>query len=260
MAPKPKVTEVSNQATGFAEQFMEALMGGNVGYATPLQRNIGNAYGSMISQGPQFYDQSKQFAALQDIFGQNLAQGSANVKEGFSMGGSRYGTSAATGLGRYTAQAGAQQNALLAQIGERSFESGMGRFLQMLGAGGNFSNQSLSPFVNMAAQGIVNPAVHMQENPWVTGINTVGNVAGNVLPFFDRTTGGPTVSGTYDDYYGMTNRPGHEPIPIGTRNPSGTGQSVANASNFVQYEPPGPTFGQPGHSVPPWMLFPGLGG
>ncbi len=189
MAPKPVVTQVDNQATGFAEDFMDQLMSGNVGFATPLQRNIGGAFESMISQGPQFFDQSKQFEALQEIFGQNLAQGSANVKEAFSLGGSRYGTSAATGLGRFTAEAGAKQNALLANIGQNSFEQGMNRFLALLGGGGNFSNQALSPFVNMAAQGIVNPAVHMQENPWVTGINTAGDVAGNVLPFFDRTSG-----------------------------------------------------------------------
>jgi hypothetical protein len=53
MSPKPEVVPMENQATGFAEQFMEALMGGNVGYATPLQRNIGGAYESLIAQGPQ---------------------------------------------------------------------------------------------------------------------------------------------------------------------------------------------------------------
>jgi len=216
MAPQPKVTEVSNVATPFTESYLENLMSGNVGYATPLQRDIGGAFGSMISQGPQFYDNSKEFAALQEIFGQNLAQGTANVKEGFSIGGSRYGTSAATGVGRYTAQAGAQQNALLAGIGRTSYESGMNRFLSMLGAGGQFGAQAISPFTNMAAQGVVNPAIHMQENPWVTGINTAANVAGAVLPFFDRTSGGPNPTGL--DYYGgTTNRPGHEPIPIGVR-------------------------------------------
>lgn len=192
MAPEPVVTEVGNQATDFAEQFMEQLMSGNVGYATPLQRDIGGAFSSLISQGPQFFDNSAGFDALREKFGLTSATGRANVAEKFSMGGSRYGTAAGTGIGRYQAQSDADMNVLMAQLASGSYESGMNRFMAMLGAGGQFGAQAMSPFTNMAGQGIVNPAVHMQENPWVTGINTGANVIAAANPFGGSAPGGDT--------------------------------------------------------------------
>jgi hypothetical protein len=100
----------------------------------------------------------------------------------------------------------------------------------------------------MESQGIVNPAVNMQENPWVTGINTAGNVAGAILPFFSRTTGGPNTTGL--DYYGgQTSRPGHESIPIGVRTPYGTG-----GPNFADVPQNYADYGQSGQMVYPWWM------
>lgn len=196
MPPKPVVTEVGNQATPFAEDFLDNLMSGDVGYATDLQRQVGDAFSSYMAQGPQFFDQTDQFAALQDIWGQNTKQGAADLTEKFSMGGGRYGTGAGTGLGRFFAMAGAQQNALLGGLASQNYNLGMDRFLATLGGAGRFGNEALNPFVTMASQGIVNPAVHMQENPWVTGINTGANVVAAANPF-----GGAAPAGnTYNTY------------------------------------------------------------
>lgn len=186
MSPDPEVVPVENQATDFAEQFMEALMGGNIssigneGYATPLQQNIGGAYESLIAQGPQYYDQSKGFDALQERFGLTSATGRANAAEKFSIGGNRYGTSAATGIGRYQAESDANMNMLMADLGFKSFEGGQNRYQAGLGAAGGFSLQQLAPFLAMAQAGIINPGIFMKENPWVTGINTVANAAQGV--------------------------------------------------------------------------------
>lgn len=98
MAPKPEIVNVENQATNFAEQFIQALMSGGVGYATPLQRNIGGAYESLIAQGPQFFDTSKGFDALKQRFDLTSSTGRADVAEKFSIGGSRYGTATGTGI------------------------------------------------------------------------------------------------------------------------------------------------------------------
>lgn len=229
MAPKPKVTEVSNQATPYAERFLQELMGNlSSGYATPLQRNIGSAFQSYLGQGPQFFDVSPQFDALTALFNERNTQGMSDIRESMSIGGNRYGTAAGVGQGRFLASALPAQNALLGQIAQRSFEFGHQNFLSALNAGGDFSINSFAPFVAMAQAGIVNPAVNMQENPFVTGINTLGNVAGAVLPFFNRQPPGSTTGVTinpgpnpygYDYYGGMTNRPGHEQIPIGVWSP-----------------------------------------
>lgn len=193
MAPKPVTTQVSNQATPYAQDFLQHLMGSlSSGYATPLQRNIGSAFESYIGQGPQFFDVSPQFDAMTALFNERNTQGMSDIRESMSIGGSRYGTAAGVGQGRFLAQAIPAQNALLGQIAQRSFEFGHGNYLSALNAGGDFSINSFAPFVAMAQAGIVNPAVNMQENPWVTGINTAGNVAGAVLPFFDRQPSGTT--------------------------------------------------------------------
>ena len=192
MSPKPEVVPMENQATNFAEEFMNALMGGNVGYATPLQRNIGGAYESLISQGPQFFDQSKGFDALQERFGLTSATGRANAAEKFSIGGSRYGTSAATGIGRYQAESDANQNMLMADLAMKSWMDGQNRFMSALAGGGDFSLGALGPYLAMAQQGIVNPAVFMKENPWVTGLNTAANVAGGVAGFVNPAGGATT--------------------------------------------------------------------
>ena len=199
MSPKPEVVPMENQATGFAEQFMEALMGGNIssigqgGYATPLQQNIGGAYESFIAQGPQFFDTSAGFDALEERFGLTSATGRANAAEKFSIGGSRYGTAAATGIGRYQAESDANMNMLMADLGFKSFEAGQNRYQQGLNQAGGFSMQQLAPFLAMAQAGIINPAVFMKENPWVTGLNTAANVAGGVAGFVNPAGGATTV-------------------------------------------------------------------
>lgn len=186
MAPKPEVVNVENQATNFAEQFMQALMSGGVGYATPLQRNIGGAYESLIAQGPQFFDTSKGFDALKQRFDLTSSTGRADVAEKFSIGGSRYGTAAGTGIGRYQAESDANQNMLMADLAFKSWTDAQNRFMSALGGGGDFATQALAPFLAMAQSGIINPAVFMKENPWISGINAVANlgqgVAGVVNP------------------------------------------------------------------------------
>lgn len=178
MAPKPEVVNVSNQATPYAKEFLRHLMGTfQTGYATPLQRGIGGAYESYLSQGPQFFDTSPQMSALTDLFQERNTQALSDLRESFSIGGNRYGTAAGVGQGRALAQLIPAQNALLGQIAQRSFEFGHGNFLNALGGAGNFSAQSFAPFVQLAAQGIVNPAVFMKENPFVSGAKALGGLA-----------------------------------------------------------------------------------
>jgi hypothetical protein len=73
----------------------------------------------------------------------------------------------------------------MADLAFKSFEGGQNRFLSALGGGAGFSNSALAPFLAMAQAGIVNPAVFMKENPWVTGLNTAANVAGAVSGFMN---------------------------------------------------------------------------
>lgn len=203
MAPKPKVVEVQNQATGFAEKFMEALASGNLsslgygGYATPLQRGIGGAYESLISQGPQFFDVSPGFDALRERFALTSATGRANAAEKFSIGGSRYGTAAATGIGRYQAESDANQNMLMADLAFKSWTDAQNRFLSTLGGAGGFSMEALTPFLQMAQAGIVNPAVFMQENPWVSGAKAIGGLAQGVGAIAGGFGGAPTTTNVY---------------------------------------------------------------
>ena len=177
MAPKPEVVQTENQATPFAEQFINALMRGNIGFATPLQRNIGGAYESLIAQGPQFFDVSPGFDALKQRMDLTSATGRANTLEGFSIGGSRYGTPAAVGVGRYQAEADANQNMLLADLAFKSWTDAQNRYMSALAGGGDFSLGALSPFLAMAQAGIVNPAVFMKENPFVSGAKALGGLA-----------------------------------------------------------------------------------
>lgn len=183
MSPKPKVVQTSNQATPFAEDFMKQLMMGSVGFASPLQRNIGSAFDQLIAGGPQFFDHSKQFDALRAQYGLTTSTGAADLAEKFSIGGSRYGTAAGVGLGRYQAQRGADLDALLSNIAFQSWSDANNRYLSALGGAGTFSQNALGPYVALATQGIVNPAVFMQENPFVSGLKAVGGAAAGVAPF-----------------------------------------------------------------------------
>lgn len=176
MAPKPQAIEQKSQATPFAERFLEHMMGQiQSGFATPLQQNMGAAANRMIN--PERFDLSKEFSALQEVFNNQNATGLANLREQFSAGGSRYGSATATGTGRFMAEAVPQQQALMAQITRGSFEDAQNRGLQALQIGSQFSIDALRPFLELALSGIHPDQIFMQENPWLSGLKTVGGLA-----------------------------------------------------------------------------------
>ena len=198
MAPKPKAIPQNSQSTDFAEQLLEHMMGSiKSGYATPLQQNVGSSFEQLMSSQP--YDTSKEFAALTQVFGQMNKTGAANIREGFSGTGSRYGSAAATGEGRFFAETIPRQQALMAQIGRESYESNEDRKLRATQGAGGFSAEAFAPYIQLALSGIYPDQIFMQENPWMTGFKVAKSAADTVAGFISPSGGG---GGNTTNYYG----------------------------------------------------------
>jgi hypothetical protein len=177
MAPKPKAIEQRSQATPFAEQFLDQLMGNlSSGYATGLQRNAGTAI-EQYANSIKPFDMTDTFKAMTEMFGNQNRTAAANIREGMSGAGNRYGSAAATGEGRFYAEALPAQQAMMGELGLRSYDSFNRAKLGGMQLYGQNANEALRPFLQMALAGVHPDQIMMQENPWMTGLKTLGGVA-----------------------------------------------------------------------------------
>ncbi len=183
MPPKPTSTEQKSQATPFAQKFLEQMMASaRTGLATPLQRDVGDSFTNLLTA--EQFDTSDQFDALKEVFDLEKSTGVANLLESFSVGGNRNSTAAAVGTGRFTAESDARNNSILAAIANQSFESARNRELAGTQAAGQFSNQALMQFLQLALAGIFPELTQFTENPFLSGLKGVAGLAtgaGNFL-------------------------------------------------------------------------------
>lgn len=176
MAPKPKVIEQRSQATPFAEKFLEHMMQSfTTGYATPLQRNLGSSIEKMLGTKP--FDMTKEFAALNEMFGNQQKMAHANLGERFSMGGNRYGSAAATGAARLDAEMIPAFEAMMYDKARGNYNDARNAKLAALGIGSDFSSSAFAPFVQLALSGINPDQIFMTENPWLSGAKVAAGLA-----------------------------------------------------------------------------------
>ncbi len=182
MPPKAKTVEQKSQATPFAQKFLEQMMASaRTGFATPLQRNVGASFTDLLTADQ--FDNSEQFDALKEIFDIEKSQGNANIRESFSIGGNRNSTAVAVGQGRFTAESDARNNAILANIASKSFESAKNRELAGTQAAGQFSNEAFMHFLTLALSGIFPELTQFSENPFLSAAKGVAGLATGVGDF-----------------------------------------------------------------------------
>jgi len=177
MAPQAKSVEQRSPATDFTEKFMEQLMGNlSSGYATGLQRNAGTAIEQYTSSLKPF-DQTDTFKGMEQMFANQNKTGLSNLREQFSGAGGRYGSAAATGTGRFLAEALPAQQYAMGKLGLEGYGLFNQAKLGGLGLQQRSAMESLMPFLEFALAGNHQDQIFMQENPWMTGLKTVGGVA-----------------------------------------------------------------------------------
>jgi hypothetical protein len=177
MAPKPQVIEQRSQATPFTEKFMEQLMGNlSSGYATGLQQHAGTAIQQYVGSLKP-YDMTDTFRGLEQMFANQNARATSDLREQYSMGGNRYGSASATGTGRFLAEAIPAQQYLMGKLGLEGYDIFNRMKLGGLGLQADNANAALEPFLRFALAGNHPDQIFMQENPWMTGLKTLGGLA-----------------------------------------------------------------------------------
>jgi hypothetical protein len=182
MGPSAEVIPQRSPATDFTERFMEKLMGNlSSGYATGLQRQAGTAIQQYAGSIKPF-DQTETFAGMEQMFANQNKTGLSNLREQFSGAGGRYGTAAATGTGRFLAEALPRQQYAMGRLGLEGYQAYNQAKLGGLGLQQQSANQALAPFIQMALAGNHPDQIFMKENPWVTGIKLGTSVIDAVIP------------------------------------------------------------------------------
>ena len=176
----PKRQEVTSQATPLSGDVLDILRGqiaeGSFGTgAGPLQQEAGTAMRQFVNSGGGSFDLSPMMTQLEDIQKRRVKESTADLREGYGVMGSRYGTPMAVGEGRM--REGMESN-FMAQISDlllQDFTNQQNRLQSGIGQLFGMGEANIQPYLQMAAMGI-NPDV-FTENPWVTGIKTAAGVA-----------------------------------------------------------------------------------
>ncbi len=179
----PKAQEVKSQATPLSEDILAILRGqlaeGGLGEGVgPLQREAGTAARQFVEAGGGKFDLSPLLKQLQEIQQQTTEENVGNLREGFGIAGSRFGTPLAESEGRLRRDLATRFGAQTGELLRGEFGAQMDRLLSGIGTLQGIGQQNISPFLQFAAMGI-NPET-FTENPFVTGINLAANVGKGV--------------------------------------------------------------------------------
>jgi len=195
MSPDPKVVErptVSTPLAGDVTDFLREALAGGTGIATPLQREAGQNVSQFINAQQTPFDLTPQFDALRQIFEQQRTAGQLNLSEQFSGLGQRGGSAETLAQGRFAAEQAPREAAALSDIFRQEESNRLNRLFQGIGLQNLIGAQGFAPFTQFGQTGVVPPEVFLQQNPWVTGLQTLGSLgsaAGQAASGFGRTGG-----------------------------------------------------------------------
>lgn len=185
----PKKQEVTTQATPLAEDILEFFRGqmaeGSFGTgAGPLQREAGTAARQFVSSGvagrggTAGFDLSPLLAQLETIQNRRVGEATGNLREGFGIAGTRFGTPLAVGEAKLRTDLESEFGANIGELLRTSFEQqqqrqlfGQRQQLQGINLLQGIGQGNIAPFLQLAMAGI-EPDV-FTENPWLTFLKTM---------------------------------------------------------------------------------------
>ncbi len=150
---------------------------------TPLQREAGTAARQFVAGGGGAFDVSPLLKQLEEIQRRRVGETTADIREGFGIAGSRFGTPVAVGQARAAGELETQFGAQVGELLRQEFANQQQRMLQGISLLQNIGTANLEPFLRFAGMGIMPEQTVFEQNPLVTGLETVGGLAGGVLPF-----------------------------------------------------------------------------
>lgn len=157
MAFKDGPTSQENSATPFLQELVDFFGGGNatnqLGFATDLQRNVGEGIQQFIAGQGNPFDQSEQFANLQTIFEQDRVRANQGIQEQFGASGLRFGTPIAVGTARNNEGLIPRQEAILGQLAFQGHEGAQGRLADVFNSGTAAAAGIFDPFIRLAVAG-----------------------------------------------------------------------------------------------------------
>lgn len=219
MGPKVQSVDQTNRATPLAEDFLKILQGqideGAFGTGVgPLQREAGTSAKQFVNsmQGApdvntagKVGDYSKRLIdSTTELSNRQTNRGAADLREAFGAAGTRYGSSLATGEGRYRADANMDLGNIIAQIltsqGDReqsarqfdvnANQNKNAQFMNALSQLFGMGEANTAPFLGISQQGILNPETIVSDSLASTllkgGLNTASSYlegGGDVNPF-----------------------------------------------------------------------------
>lgn len=186
MGATERRVQPESQATPLAGDVLGFLQGqigqGGFGPLTPLQRQAQNSLQNFIASNQPF-DLGPLLAQLEQVQGRQVETGAANLREGFGVAGSRFGTPLAAGEAQFRTGAAGDFATTVSQLLQNQFNIGNEQLLQAIGLGGQLSTQNIAPFIQLAGMGILPEQISFEENPFVTGLKALGGAAAGAGSF-----------------------------------------------------------------------------
>jgi len=176
MSAKERRVQPESQATPLAGDvlgFLQSQIGPEgFGPLTALQRQAQNFLGDFLALGPE--QLSPLLGQLEGIQNRRTGEQVGDLREAFSIGGQRFGTTTAIGEAKLRRDLedvfGAQlSQLLLAQQGQQ---------IGAAGTAGQLSAQNIAPFIQLAGLGILPEQISFEQNPFVTALGGLAGLAG----------------------------------------------------------------------------------
>lgn len=191
----PKSKEVTSQATPLAKDILSILQGqlkeGSFGVGVgPLQQQAGTAAQQFVSSGTagrggtEGFDLSPLLAQLEEIQNRRVGEAAGDLREGFGIAGSRFGTPLAVGEAKLRTDLESEFGANIGELLRQSFESqqqrqlfAQGQQLQGINQLQTIGQGNIAPFLGLSALGISPDA--FTENPFLSILKGIGSFAGS---------------------------------------------------------------------------------
>lgn len=155
--------EKRTAATPLAEDVLQTLRnqitGGTFGEGFgPLQREAGTAIRQFVNASSTLPSRFENLAnPLIQLSRRETERGAANLREGFGIAGSRFGTTAARGEGLFRGEAQGRLDATLAGLMNQMFEQEQNRMLQGISEMFKQGQANLAPFIALTELGVLSP-------------------------------------------------------------------------------------------------------
>jgi hypothetical protein len=144
---------------------------------TPLQREAGTAARQFVSSGGGAFDVSPLLAQLEEIQRRRVGETVADIREGFGIAGSRFGTPVAVGQAQAASQLETQFGAQIGELLRQEFANQQQRMLQGIALLQNIGTANIEPFLRFAGMGILPEQITYEQSPFVTALGALGGAA-----------------------------------------------------------------------------------